>query len=68
MKHDAPFIVKRFQPDRRYGPGSRQRVSAAFFAYTLDDALIVAAFRRIRNPWVLFWIEKRGEPATKHHA
>lgn len=70
MRHDAPFLVKRYAP--MIGrPESARRITVAFQAYRLLDAhdWIRGELLHIsRAPWArrsAFWIERRGAPATK---
>lgn len=69
MRHDAPFLVKRYAP--MIGrPDSKRRVTVAHQDYRLADALRSAreelAFAA-RYPWPRHagaWIERRGQAAT----
>jgi hypothetical protein len=73
MRHDAPFIVKRYAP--MIGrPMTARRVTVAYQAYTLDAALAFARNERdvvtrlaAQCDWLrpaTLWIEQRGQTAA----
>jgi hypothetical protein len=68
MRHDAPFLVKRFAP--MIGrPESKRRITVAYQAYRLADAIEWARGEQEhaeRCSWVrrpALWIERRGQSA-----
>jgi hypothetical protein len=67
MRHDAPFLVKRFAP--MIGrPNSPRRITVAHQAYTLDAALSFARLNLSPHAWKQqgpVWIERRGQSATR---
>jgi hypothetical protein len=70
MRHDAPFLVKRYAP--MIGrPDSPKLVTIAFQGYSFDEVhrWAVAARQRALDVWstrqAVFWIERRGQPATR---
>jgi hypothetical protein len=67
MRHDAPFLVKRYAP--MIGrPDSVRRVTVGHQAYTLEAALEFARLNLSATPWRAagpVWIERRGRPATR---
>lgn len=70
MRHDAPYLVKRYAPMIGW-PASAKRVTVAFQAYSLAAAQQWARIERLRalDVWsarrAVFWIERRGQPATR---
>jgi hypothetical protein len=64
MRHDAPFLVKRYAPmiGRPDGP---KRVTMAFQTYALAEAQRWADTERQRAWRAVFWIERRGQSATR---
>jgi hypothetical protein len=69
MRYDAPFLVKRFAP-MMGRPDSKRRVTVAYQAYTVADAVKEAAYERRRHQLqsrlgpASFWIERRGQKAV----
>ena len=64
MRHDAPFLVKRYAPiiGRPDGP---RRVAVEHQAYTLEAALEWArSCWHAGQPLGPRWIERRGQPAV----
>jgi hypothetical protein len=71
MRYDAPYLVKRYGP--MIGrPESARRISTAAQEYSVFEALSAAADLTMTSPRPssrasrsAFWIEKRGQPATR---
>lgn len=68
MRHDAPFLVKRFAP--MIGrPSSARRVSVYHNAFRLEWAMETAVYAAVRDAKrgirSLYWIERREQPATR---
>lgn len=75
MKHDAPFLVKRYAP--MIGrPDSPRRITIAYQAYTVGAALAWCrqerSYRELEGGTGVWWhrqavlyIERRGQPATR---
>jgi hypothetical protein len=70
MRHDAPFVVKRLAP--MIGrPDSRRRITVAYQAYRLRDALdwirgeLASLALHPQRRRSAFWIERRGAKATR---
>ena len=67
-RHDAPFLIKRLAPMMGHPTGPR-RVSVSGHAYTLEGAVEAAReeqARATRHRWLeAYWVERRGQPATR---
>ena len=64
MKHAAPFLIMRYDPPLGRGDRAR-RVSVAYYADTVDEALTVAAqWHRFRVRHC-FWIVRRHAAAHR---
>ena len=71
MRYNATFLVKRYAP--MIGrPESARRITIAAQEYSLRDALTAAADLTMTSPRPAsraarsaYWIEKRGQPATR---
>lgn len=67
MRHDAPYLVKRYAP-MMGRPDSPKRITVAHQAYTLDAALTFARMEQSAHPWRVrapHWIERRGQKASR---
>ena len=73
MRHDAPYLVKRYAPMIGH-PLGRPRVTVAFQTYTLASAVSWVYGERehaAKCGWArpaTLWIERRGQSAARRAA